>query len=189
MHGNRSRAHGFHPSRATGRTTSNGSSSVWTPIVRTVAPEHAELFVIPVMCSQSAQGLCGGCHRHREHVKQLQQYLNASKWYRKSGGTDHLIVCDKYSSVGEVRRALPRVIIGRYEHLGGFSKYSLARVRTRTISVGYATTSGTVCSASPQPITALASRRYDVLSQMGTKPRPYGQAGCLLYTSPSPRDS
>lgn len=143
--------------------------------VKSVGPEHADLFVIPVMCSQSAQGNCGGCNRHREHVRQLAWWLNASTWYQRHGGSDHLIVCDKYSSVGEVRRALPRVIIGRYEHLGGWSKYPMARKRTRTISVGYVSTAATVCTSEP-PL-ALASRQYDVLSQMGTKPRPYGQAG------------
>lgn len=149
--------------------------SVGAATVKVVAPENADLFVLPVMCSQSAQGKCRGC-RHREHVRQLHQWLNASTWYQRRGGADHLIVCDKYSSVGEVRRALPRVIIGRYEHLGGWSKHASAHLRTRTISVGYATTAGTVCAPTASPI-PLSSRRYDVLSIMGTKPRPYGQPG------------
>ena len=154
-------------------TTAAREAAPPLPVVHAVSPERAELFVIPVMCSQSAQGRCGGCSRHTEHVRQLQRWLNGSHWYQRRGGADHLIVCDKYSSVGEVRRALPKVIIGRYEHLAGWSKYALARVRTRTISVGYATTAGTVCSPAPPPI-APESRRYDIMSQMGTKPRPYG---------------
>ena len=68
-----------------GRPRRNDRNTEVEPTVRFVPPHRAQLFVLPVMCSQSLQGLCGGC-RHHEHVWQLHAQLNRSVWYQRRGG-------------------------------------------------------------------------------------------------------
>ena len=140
-------------------------------IVRHVAPEQASIFIVPVMCTQSFIGKCGGCGRHSEHVAQLKRVLNNSSWYQRHAGADHLLVCDKFSAMAEVRRALPKVLVGRFESLGGFSRSPLTQFRTRTISVGYTTVAHRMCSLALPP--AIQERRYEVVASMSAQKRPY----------------
>lgn len=70
--------------------------------------ERADLFVIPVLCTQSTLGNCGN---HSVNIKQLHDILSRSEYYLKSNGTNHLMVCD-ISERKEVTKNFPNVMIG-----------------------------------------------------------------------------
>lgn len=74
----------------------------------TTTKDEANLFIIPVYCSQSSIGNCGN---HTENINQLHEVLSKSKYFLNSNGSDHLIVCD-YFRRKEVINVFPNILIG-----------------------------------------------------------------------------
>ena len=148
----------------------------------TVPPHKARLFVVPVLCSRSAWGLCNS--DHRSNLRQLRQTLKNSSWYRRRLGADHLLICEQgltrppgqrgppgeVDAAGDVRRRLPQLLIGRFEP---------ADDDNRTIGVGYSTFTDIGFCHEPNASVNLGKkplpeRAYDVSVAMQVKDKKSG---------------
>jgi hypothetical protein len=83
---------------------------------KSVPPEEADIFIVPEMLSQHMWNLCKN-HHWRE---QLRDFLEASPWFQRYNGSDHLLIGDHYSwtKTGNIFRLaeIPgRVIVGHFE--------------------------------------------------------------------------
>eukprot|EP00732_Lithocolla_globosa_P003436 Lithocolla_globosa_v1_NODE_2772_length_1873_cov_3.993949.p1 type:complete len:460 gc:universal NODE_2772_length_1873_cov_3.993949:1565-186(-) len=88
-------------------------------------PEEADIFVVPALFNQLSRGQCKNPEEFESQVERLVQYLSRSKWFQRSGGSDHFLVAsdnpDRIAPVSKIRRewfdkngTLGKVILGRY---------------------------------------------------------------------------
>ena len=99
----------------TAASSGTASAGAASGVVTVSSPEDAELFVVPALCTQSYDGACSSSHA--DNAAQLAWYLQASPWFRRHGGADHLLVCDHFAAYKEVAAhvELRSMILGRFE--------------------------------------------------------------------------
>lgn len=105
---------GTHTAEASADSGAASAAGMASAVVAS-APEDAELFVVPALCTQSYDGVCSSSHA--DNAAQLASYLQASPWFRRHGGADHLLVCDHFAAYKAVaaHESLRSMILGRFE--------------------------------------------------------------------------